>query len=211
NVAEVIESVRVVGRETGFTEQGEEAALRLEEGFRTIRSVVSKALSGAGAGARVSGVAGGCWPGVGDGKKVAFLEWLEPLFNGGHWIPDLMHDAGVEYSMADSTQRSIQISKEELAAYDPDVILIAPCGFGMARAHADAQLMWRHPWWGELKAVKARQVYALDGNAYYARPGPRLLQGCGIIARLIHGDAVGDMIGEEIAPRDSWMTVEPPP
>lgn len=55
-------------------------------------------------------------------------------------------------------------------------------------------------------------MYALDGNAYYARPGPRLLQGCGIIARLLHGDVVGDAIGEDIAPRDSWNVIaEPPP
>lgn len=56
------------------------------------------------------------------------------------------------------------------------------------------------------------QVYALDGNAYYARPGPRLLQGCGIIARVLHGDVAGDAIGEDIAPRDSWTIItEPPP
>jgi len=54
-------------------------------------------------------------------------------------------------------------------------------------------------------------VYALDGNAYYARPGPRLLQGCGIIARLLHGDAAGDAIGEDISPRDSWTVVTAPP
>lgn len=54
------------------------------------------------------------------------------------------------------------------------------------------------------------QVYALDGNAYYARPGPRLLQGCGIIARLLHGDAAGDAIGEDISPRDSWTTITEP-
>lgn len=53
-------------------------------------------------------------------------------------------------------------------------------------------------------------MYALDGNAYYARPGPRLLQGCGIIARLLHGDAAGDAIGEDISPRDSWTVVTEP-
>ncbi|CAM9348514.1 unnamed protein product, partial [Choristocarpus tenellus] len=208
-----VDSVRLVGRETGLAEQGEAAALRLEMGFSAIRAAVAQAQSGL-----ITGDTGR-WAGVGPGKRVAFLEWLQPLFNGGHWIPDIMHEAGAVYTMSNAgdplvsttyCQKSIQISEEELVQYDPDVVLVAPCGFDRARAHADAQTMWRHHWWVQLRAVKEGQVYALDGNTYYARPGPRLLQGCGIIARLLHGDNVGDNIGEEIAPRNSWTVVHPP-
>ncbi|CAM9572039.1 unnamed protein product, partial [Scytosiphon promiscuus] len=199
SVAEVIDSVRLVGRETGFAEEGLAEAARLEAGFDKIREVVSKVEQEAAPSKKK--------------QKVAFLEWLEPLFNGGHWVPDLVRDAGGDYTMAEPAgNKSVGLTAEDLAAYDADIILVAPCGMDRKRAISDGEKMWRHDWWRELRAVKDGQVYALDGNAYYARPGPRLLQGCGIIARLLHGDAVGDAIGEGIAPRDSWNVItEPPP
>lgn len=94
SVAEVIESVRVVGRETEFIQEGEAEAKRLETGFEKIRTVVSEYCDAQAT----------CWA-QGEKefkkKKVAFLEWLEPLYNGGHWIPDLVRAAGAEYTMAE--------------------------------------------------------------------------------------------------------------
>ncbi|CAB1117184.1 unnamed protein product [Ectocarpus sp. CCAP 1310/34] len=223
SVAEVIDSVRLVGRETGFAEEGIAEARRLEAGFDKIRSVVAKlestlataaaaaaALRPPGAAAGVVGVAPGGASSVPKKQKVAFLEWLEPLFNGGHWVPDLVRAAGGEYTMAEPGNKSMGMSAKELMDYDADIILVAPCGMDRNRAKSDGEQMWRHDWWRELRAVKDGKVYALDGNAYYARPGPRLLQGCGIIARLLHGDAAGDAIGEDIAPRDSWFIITAP-
>lgn len=107
SVAEVIDSVRLVGRETGFAEEGIAEAKRLEAGFDKIRSVVAKLESTAAPQAALGppGSAAGVAPsGAGSvhkKQKVAFLEWLEPLFNGGHWVPDLVRAAGGEYTMAE--------------------------------------------------------------------------------------------------------------
>ncbi|CAN0284140.1 unnamed protein product [Pylaiella littoralis] len=250
SVAEVIDSVRLVGRETGFAQEGEAEACRLEAGFEKIRQVVAKVEEesrpaagskaaatagkgdGEGVGTPEERCSGGAPSGKGDGEgvgapgekcsggapsahkkpKVAFLEWLEPLFNGGHWIPDLVRTAGGRYTMAEPGNKSVGMTAEELTAYDADVILVAPCGMDRKRAKSDGEQMWRYAWWRELRAVKKGKVYALDGNAYYARPGPRLLQGCGIVVRVLYGDAAGDAVGEDIAPRDSWTIItEPPP
>lgn len=100
SVAEVIESVRLVGRETGFQEEGEAEAQRLEAGFEKIRAEVAKAEARAAA-----AVAGGVYA----RKKVAFLEWLEPLFNGGHWIPDMVRAAGGDYTMAEPGKPTVVV------------------------------------------------------------------------------------------------------
>lgn len=105
SVAEVIESVRLVGRETGFQKEGEAEAKRLEEGFEKIRTEVAKAEARAAAAAAVAG--GACTAAK---KKVAFLEWLEPLFNGGHWIPDMVRAAGGEYTMAEPGESLFKLS-----------------------------------------------------------------------------------------------------
>eukprot|EP00903_Cladosiphon_okamuranus_P008360 g8039.t1 len=241
SVAEVIESVRLVGRETGFAEEGQAEAARLEAGFERIREVITKvedeearqneeqqeqpqehqlpqaAKENGGAETSPGKAEAAAGDGLGAGlnkqkqrQKVAFLEWLEPLFNGGHWVPDLVRAAGGLYTMAEPGSKSVGMTADDLREYDADIILVAPCGFDRERATADGEKMWRHAWWRELRAVKEGKVFALDGNAYYARPGPRLLQGCGIIARLLHGDAAGDAIGEDISPRDSWTTITEP-
>lgn len=104
SVAEVIDSVRLVGRETGFVDEGEAEARRLEEGFNKIRAVVAEMEARSSAEqsdtAEGSKHARSCKK-----KKVAFLEWLEPLFNGGHWIPDMVRAAGAEYTMAEPGEK----------------------------------------------------------------------------------------------------------
>ncbi|CAN0174933.1 unnamed protein product, partial [Ectocarpus sp. 13 AM-2016] len=171
SVAEVIDSVRLVGRETGFTEEGIAEARRLEAGFDKIRSVVAKlestldtaappaaALGSPGTAAGVEGVAPGGASSVPKKQKVAFLEWLEPLFNGGHWVPDLVRAAGGEYTMAEPGNKSMGMSAKELMDYDADIILVAPCGMNRNRAKSDGEQMWRHEWWRELRAVKDGKV-----------------------------------------------------
>ena len=142
---------------------------------------------------------------------VAFLEWHEPFFSGGHWIVDLMEIAGCDYRMCKSGDRSEAVSDDDFRAMDPDYILIGPCGFSLERAYKDTISSMsspkRWPWWKEMRAVQNGNVYALDGNSYYARPGPRLLQGCGIIARCVHGEIVGETLGEELAPSSGMKRI----
>jgi len=139
---------------------------------------------------------------------VAFLEWHEPLFTGGHWIPDMLEIAGAKYTMCKSGERSAPMKDEDFILIDPDYILIGPCGFSLDRALEDTLAIYKKKaWWKELRAVKEGRVFALDGNSYYARPGPRLLQGTGIMAACIHGEEIAKELGEELAPSSGYQRV----
>ncbi|KAL3915710.1 MAG: hypothetical protein SGILL_005519 [Bacillariaceae sp.] len=152
---------------------------------------------------------------------VAFLEWHDPFFSGGHWIADLMEIAGCRYTMCQSGDRSAAVTDEDFQKMDPDFILIGPCGFSVERAFEDTTRLMtiqgdnnhndnnnkRKSWWKSLRAVQNGNVFALDGNSYYARPGPRLVQGCGLIARCVHGEQVGTVLGEDLAPSSGMKRV----
>mmetsp|Transcript_14293 Transcript_14293/g.34513 ORF Transcript_14293/g.34513 Transcript_14293/m.34513 type:complete len:393 (+) Transcript_14293:161-1339(+) len=161
--------------------------------------------------------------------RVAFLEWHSPFFCGGHWIADMMQVAGAHYDMCPSGKRSFAITDEELSEYDPDYILIGPCGFSLEQSLRDTREVLygvgkkkenatddqqkshyqRVEWWKSLRAVQEGNVFCLDGNGYYARPGPRLVQGAGIIAACIHGTEVAQELGERLAPSAAYHRIIP--
>jgi iron complex transport system substrate-binding protein len=188
NLNDVLKTILVAGKALG--PKTEKRALdkieELEEGFDMIRAAVK----------------GRSKP------NVAFMEWHDPVFSGGHWIPDMMEAAGAQYEMCKSGGRSVPFTDDEFIKLDPDIILVGPCGFDLQRTLADTMLMYKNKsWWKDMRAVKAGNVYALDGNSYYARPGPRLLQGCGIMAACIHGKDVAKELGEDLAPSSGYCRV----
>jgi iron complex transport system substrate-binding protein len=117
---------------------------------------------------------------------VVFLEWLDPLFCGGHWNPQLVELAGGKELIGRAGMRSRRIEWDEVQHADPDVIYIACCGFSADRAIADLPSLKRKPGWAELKAVKNDRVFVADGSAYFNRPGPRLVDSLEILAASIH-------------------------
>ena len=140
--------------------------------------------------------------------KVAFCEWLDPVFTGGHWIPDMLRIAGAKYDMAQPGERSKPWSSEELVAYDPDIIVVGCCGFDVDRNKNDTLNMAQsHPWFRQLRAVQTTNVYAVDANSYFARPGPRLLQGLGILAGIIHGPDLRSQLPNDLCPEAGWTQI----
>ncbi|PSF37591.1 cobalamin-binding protein [Aphanothece hegewaldii CCALA 016] len=121
-----------------------------------------------------------------DQLNVIALEWIEPLMGAGNWIPELIEMAGGKAVLGSSGQHSPYITWEELVNANPDVIIIMPCGFDLARSHQEAQVLKNHSEWKNLKAVQQNQVYLTDGNAYFNRPGPRLVDSLEILAEIIH-------------------------
>jgi len=120
--------------------------------------------------------------------RVSFLEWVDPIYCGGHWIPQMLEWAGgVDRNSRDGTD-SVRIPWQDVLDYQPDVIIIAPCGFNTVKARQQAVLLQHRAGWTDLPAVKNGRVYAVDANAYFARPGPRLVQGVELLAHLIHPD-----------------------
>jgi len=118
--------------------------------------------------------------------RVAMLEWLDPLFNAGHWTPELVDYAGGIECLGNPFAPSEQVSAATLAAADPDVVFIALCGFDLARSLEDVPRLRFVEGWDQLKAVTSEQVFLTDGNAYFSRPGPRLVDSLEILAHALH-------------------------
>jgi iron complex transport system substrate-binding protein len=117
---------------------------------------------------------------------VGFLEWIDPLFNAGHWTPEIIEYAGGIDSFGNKHQPAQTITDETLIEADPDVLIVALCGFDEERAARDLESLKTRIDFDALTAVKKDRVYILDGNAYFSRPGPRLVDGLEILAELLH-------------------------
>lgn len=118
--------------------------------------------------------------------RVLLIEWMEPLMAGGNWMPELVGLAGADNLMAEPGRHSPWIDWEAVRAADPDAILVAPCGFDIPRILADWPLLAGRDGWGSLRAVREGRVAVADGNAYFNRPGPRLVETLEIIAEFLH-------------------------
>jgi iron complex transport system substrate-binding protein len=117
---------------------------------------------------------------------VVCLEWLDPLFNAGHWVPEQVEIAGGTELCARSGAPSTTMTPDDLVAADPDFVFLMPCGFDAARAVRESVPLVASSAWRGLRAVRSRNVYALDGNAYFSRPGPRVVDGIELLASLLH-------------------------
>lgn len=118
--------------------------------------------------------------------RVACIEWLEPIMAAGNWMPDLVQMAGGQNLFGSAGKHSPWIQWHNIVASDPDVLLISPCGYDMARTKTEMGLLENKPGWGKLKAVRNGKVYIADGNQYFNRPGPRLVDSVKILAEIFH-------------------------
>jgi iron complex transport system substrate-binding protein len=118
--------------------------------------------------------------------RVACLEWIAPLFNAGHWVPEQVRIAGGDDVLGQAGARSRVVEWHELTAARPDAIFLTLCGFDARRAEREAPVLDGRAEWRELGAVRAGRVYALDGNAYFSRPGPRVVDGAQLLASILH-------------------------
>ena len=116
--------------------------------------------------------------------RVACLEWLDPLFNGGHWVPEQVEIAGGDDVLGAPGERSREIAWDEVLAAAPEVLVLMPCGFDEQRAASDGARLRTLSRWDELPAVRSGRVHPVNGSAYFSRPGPRLVDGAELLARL---------------------------
>jgi iron complex transport system substrate-binding protein len=139
--------------------------------------------------------------------RVACLEWLDPLFSGGHWVPEMVRAAGGEDALAAPGEPSARISWESFAQSDPDVIILMPCGFDAGRALSEASGLAQKEGWRQIPAVEGGQVWAVDANSYFSRPAPRLVDGVEALARILHPEVFPEPPGERVALRFSGVPV----
>jgi iron complex transport system substrate-binding protein len=126
--------------------------------------------------------------------RVLCLEWLEPLYQGGHWVPEMVELAGGEPVLATAGGKSVRLAWEDVLAADPEVVVLMPCGYHLRETveqyealRGDFPAGWRNA-----TAMRQGRIYAVDGSAYFSRPGPRLVEGLEILRTIIAG---GDLEG----------------
>ena len=120
--------------------------------------------------------------------SLACIEWIDPLMHAGNWVPELVELAGETNLFGDAGHHSSGLEIDALAAADPDMIAIMPCGFDIDRARRELPPLTARPEWPQLSAVGKGHVFITDGNQYFNRPGPRVVESAEILAELLHPD-----------------------
>jgi iron complex transport system substrate-binding protein len=133
--------------------------------------------------------------------RIACLEWIDPPFSGGHWVPEMVEIAGGVDTLASTGDRSRRISWAEVAAAEPEVMVLMPCGFDVAGTVTEYQRTSCPADWAHIPAFASGQIYAVDANAYFSRPGPRIVRGIEILAEIIDASESGT------ARRDGWTRI----
>lgn len=124
------------------------------------------------------------------GPRVAVLDWLDPVMVAGHWVPDMLDRIGATCGLANPGDPSRPREWSEIREYDPEVLIVAPCGFGLGQTRENMTDLTEREGWTELSAVQNDRVYAIDGHHYMNRPGPRLVDSLAALASAIHPGTV---------------------
>ena len=164
-LSDVLGDIELVGKATGKEPEAEALVEAVEKRIRRVREQ-----------ARLSDLK----------PRVACLEWLEPLYSAGHWVPEMVDLAGGADELAKKGELSAKIDWEKIARVAPEVIVLMPCGFDVRRTLKEAHLLERRPGWRDLPAFKEKRLFAVNGAAYFNRSGPRLVDGLEILAQIIH-------------------------
>ena len=167
HLEDVFEDVRRIGRATGTDDRAEELVADLRDRVAAVESTAAEATHR---------------------PRVAVLDWMDPVMVAGHWVPELVESAGGAYGMADPGERSTPREWAEIVAYDPEVLVVAPCGFDLEQTAENASDLTAREGWSTLTAVESDRVYAMDGHGHVNRPGPRLVDTLEAIAGVVHPD-----------------------
>ena len=130
-------------------------------------------------------------------RKVLCLEWLDPPFCAGHWLPQLVSDAGGVDGLGRSAADSVRVEWETIRQYDPEVIVVMCCGFGIPRTLEDLAKLTNHEVWKDLRAVRNGSVFVTDGNQHFSRPGPRLVDSLEILAGILQPAIFPEFAGKQ--------------
>jgi iron complex transport system substrate-binding protein len=180
SLTDVINDIERVGQFTGTTDRAKEITRSLRDKVDAISSRASQAPHK---------------------PKVASIEWLDPLIIAGHWIPEMVQLAGGVDGLAEPGTPSRRIDVDELLEYDPDVLVLMPCGMDVPRAIQEVGLLENLERWQSISAVRNGRVYVADAGSIFSRSGPRLVDGVELLAQMIHPDIFSDPLPEHLAKR----------
>ena len=181
-LADVWDDIRRVGEATGRKREAQALAITLEQRVAAIEMKAARAARR---------------------PRVLCLEWLDPFYVGGHWVPEMVAKAGGESVLGRAGEPSFRVTAEQITESRPDVIIVMPCGYSLERATAECASLAFPDSWRVVPAVRDRQVFAVDANSYFSRPGPRLADGVAILAEIAHPDQ-----GIATVPERSFVRLE---
>lgn len=168
SLSDIYDDIRAVARALDREERGEELVAALRERVERVRARAPA-----------------------ERPRVVVLDWTIPVMVAGHWVPELVAGAGGKYGLAAPREHSRPREWREIREYDPEVLIVAPCGFGLAQTKANLADLTALEGWEELTAVRNGRVYAMDGHHYVNRPGPRVVDTMEYIAGLVHPEMYG--------------------
>jgi iron complex transport system substrate-binding protein len=177
---DVFECLRLVGAAAGVPDRANQVIARLRYRAEAVANRTAR---------------------IQDRPRVVLLEWIDPPFCCGHWSPELVRLAGGIEVIGQDSQPSRTIAWDEIVRAGPDVLFIACCGFAAERALQDVPILAGYPGFADLACVRSRRIYLVDGNAYFSRPGPRLVDSLEILAHALHPDVYSLPAGLEAARR----------
>ncbi|WP_245871713.1 cobalamin-binding protein [Candidatus Nitrosotenuis aquarius] len=127
--------------------------------------------------------------------KVLCIEWIEPFFTSGHWVPQMVQIAGGTNLISNTGEHSRKMTLDEVVSADPDIIIMMPCGFDTKRAISECTSnLQKNPRWQNLRAVKSGNLYAVDANSYFSKPSIRTITGIEILSKIIHPEKFAELV-----------------
>jgi iron complex transport system substrate-binding protein len=164
SLADVCADIRTVGEATGRAQQANEVVAEFDRGVANVER-------------SVAGL---------DRPRVLCLEWLDPPYVAGHWVPEMVERAGGVDVLGRHAKPSFRVEWDAVIATRPEVIIIMPCGYSLAAAKKEFRKLAMPPGWNDLPAVHDERVFVVEASGYFSRPGPRLAAGLGVLAEAIH-------------------------
>ncbi len=167
---DILQNIIQIGDRVGRQKEAQEIVAKLQVRINKVRNTKKGAL-----------------------PKVLCLEWLDPLFTAGHWVPQMVEIAGGINGISQVGEQSRRIALGEVVKYDPDIIVLMPCGFDVERTKLEYEKLAENKNWKNMRAVKEGEVFAVNANEYFSKPGPRTVIGLEVLATIINPDTFRDM------------------
>ena len=179
-LADILTDVLRIGEATHRSRQAESLVQKLRDRIEAVRDRTARSASQ---------------------PRVACLEWLDPLYIAGHWVPEMVQIAGGNDILGTAGEPSVKIEWDAVIASRPEILILLPCGFDLDRAVRESSLLKNRAGWQTLPAVKDGRVFAVSGADYFSRPGPRLIDGLEILSQLFHPELIPAPISSDLAKR----------
>jgi iron complex transport system substrate-binding protein len=173
NLEDIMDNILLVGKTTGAMGRAQELAAQLLSRIDTVRNKTRA---------------------VGSRPRVFFMEWLQPPWAGGHWIPQMVDYAGGIEGLGRCGKPSHRIEWSEVLDYQPEIIVLSPCGFDVEGIRKELHVLASYHEWDRIPAFKNSSIYAVNASAYFSRPGPRIVKGLELLAHIIHPELFAETL-----------------